>query len=70
VLTILSNYNDILTPQDLQKILKISHTGVYNLLKENRIEHFMVGKQKRIPKENLIKYIESECEIMKGAKIC
>lgn len=62
----LNDYDEILTPKDLQKILKISRTGVYNLLNTNKINYFVIGKQKRIPKDNLIKYIESECEFLKN----
>lgn len=58
---------DILSAKDVGQILHIGRVGVYKLLKNN-IDCFMVGNTYKVPKENLIKFIERNCKA-KGESI-
>lgn len=51
------DYPDVLTPGDLQKILRIGKNSTYKLLNENRIETIKIGKKYIIPKINVINYL-------------
>lgn len=51
------DYPDVLTPGDLQKILRIGRNSTYKLLSENQIETIRLGKKYIIPKVNVIKYL-------------
>ena len=54
----LESYNDVLTVQELTKILPIGRNSVYNLLKENRIKHIRVGNKIIIPKQCVIDFLQ------------
>lgn len=54
---IFKDYPDVLTPGDLQKILRIGRNSTYKLLNENRIETIKIGKKYIIPKINVINYL-------------
>lgn len=56
-LEILSNYKDILLPEDIQEILHIGRNTVYRYLAEGRIRSFMIGGKYRIPKLYLLEFI-------------
>ncbi len=51
------DYPDVLTPGDLQKILRIGRNSTYKLLNENQIETIKIGKKYIIPKVNVINYL-------------
>ncbi len=51
------DYPDVLTPGDLQEILRIGRNSTYKLLNENRIETIKIGKKYIIPKINVINYL-------------
>lgn len=51
------DYPDVLTPGDLQKILRIGRNSTYKLLNENQIETIKIGKKYIIPKINVINYL-------------
>lgn len=53
----LENYPDVLTVQDLTKILRMHETTVYTMLKENIIPHRRLGRSYRISKEALIDFL-------------
>ena len=55
----LQNKDDILLPEDLQEIFHLSRSTVYGLLRDGAIESIKIGKLYRIPKENVIKFVES-----------
>lgn len=52
--------NEMLTPSDIARILKISKSGVYNLLKRGEIPYLRVGKKIRVPAKSLNEFIESQ----------
>lgn len=51
------DYPDVLTPGDLQEILRIGRNSTYKLLSENQIETIKIGKKYIIPKINVINYL-------------
>lgn len=54
---ILSDYSDVLCTQELIKILNIGKNTVYKLLKSDAIHSVKIGKQYKIPKPFLLKYL-------------
>jgi len=55
--SILKNYPDILNIDQLCTILDISHKTAYFLLRTNTIESVKVGRAYRIPKINIMNYL-------------
>ena len=53
----LTEYNDILLPEDVQKILHIGRNTIYTYLAEGRIRSIRVGGKYRIPKLSLLEFI-------------
>ena len=59
---ILENFPDILKPEEVQKVLGISRSYIYRLLKSGELKAFKMGKMYRIPKCYLQDYILSGFE--------
>ena len=55
--TVLEGYPDVLTINDIGKILGICNKNVYGLLKNNEINHQRIGKKYIIAKIHLIDYL-------------
>lgn len=55
--TMFSEYGDILSIKDIQKILGISRTTVYDLIAQNKIKYIRPGKSYLIPRVYFINYI-------------
>lgn len=53
----LNNTKDILTLKDLQELLHIGKNTALRLVQSGEIEAFRVGKQWRVSKENVAKYV-------------
>lgn len=53
----LNNTKDILTLKELQELLHIGKNTALRLVQSGEIEAFRVGKQWRIAKDSIIKYI-------------
>ena len=53
----LNNTKDILTLKDLQVLLHIGKNTALRLVQSGEIEAFRVGKQWRVSKESVAKYI-------------
>ena len=49
--------DEILTVTEVAEVLKISTTQAYRLLRSNRINGFKEGKDWKIPRESVEKYI-------------
>ena len=45
------------TVKEISQMLGISEKSSYRLLKENRIEHFKVGRTYKIPKLHIFNYL-------------
>lgn len=53
----LNNTKDILTIKDLQKLLHIGRNTALRLVQDGEIEGFKVGRQWRVTKMSVAKYI-------------
>ena len=63
----LTEYNDILLPEDVQKILHIGRNTIYTYLAEGRIRSIRVGGKYRIPKLYLLEFIYPDMKFTKEA---
>ena len=52
----LSEYPDVISPEEIKEILRISTSGVYHLLQEETIKS-RVGKRYIIPKQSIIDFL-------------
>lgn len=55
--SVLKDYPDILTVEEMSKALGISTKTGYRLLRDNKIEHLRLGRTYRIPKAHLLIYM-------------
>ncbi len=55
----LDNIDDILTVNDICKILKMGENMVYKLLKNGDIQSIRVGRKYLIPKEYIINFVKA-----------
>jgi len=55
---VLKDYPDILDVKQVSVILGVSTKTVYRLLRENAIKSLKVGREFRIPKVNVMKYVK------------
>lgn len=53
------NYPDIVTPEDIQKMLRLGRNSVYNLLKQGKIKSLRVGKKYLIPKTSVMNFLQT-----------
>ncbi len=60
---IFPGYNDILTPEDVQKILRIGRNTVYEYLSKGIIKSLKIGGKYRIPKLYLWNYIYQDRDL-------
>jgi hypothetical protein len=58
--TMLNDYRDILTVEDVQDILGIGKNAVYQLCREHSLECFRINRKWIIPKISLCEYIEKQ----------
>ena len=56
----LNNTKDILTLKDLQELLHIGKNTALRLVQSGEIKAFRVGKQWRIARENVIRYLKRQ----------
>lgn len=63
-------YPDVLNIDEMSRALDISTKTAYKLLRERRIEFLKVGREYRIPKINIIKYLltNKSCECQTNDK--
>ena len=57
IISVTSEYGDILRPEDVQKILHVGRNTVYRYLAEGTIKSIRIGNQYRVPKLYLIDFI-------------
>lgn len=53
----LKDYPDVLTVDDLADFLKIGKNATYKLLQNNEILHHRIGRNYRIPKSSVEKFL-------------
>lgn len=56
----LKDYDEILTVDDLCKILKLSRNTMYKLIADGEIKTIKLGNKHRIPKQYLIDFLNLE----------
>ena len=61
----LPEYNDILLPEDLQKILHTGRNTIYKYLAEGKIKSLRVGGKYKIPKSDLLEFIYPDIDFTK-----
>lgn len=54
---IFREYPDVVSISQLSQMLCVCEKTAYRLLKDNKIEHFKIGRTYRIPKINVIAYM-------------
>ena len=55
--SVLKDYPDILTVEEMSQALGVSTKTGYRLLRDNKIEHLRLGRTYRIPKAHLLTYM-------------
>lgn len=55
-----TEYDDVVTPQELQQMLKLGRTKTYSLLKQGKIKSKRIDREYRIRKVDIIKYLEED----------
>jgi excisionase family DNA binding protein len=63
----LPNYEDVLLPKDVQKILHLGRNSVYRFLADGTIRSVRLGGKYLIPKENLRDFMYPDKTDVKGA---
>ena len=58
-----TSYPDVVNVEQLKEMLGIGITLAYRLLKENKIRAFKIGREYKIPKANVIRYLIEQNEI-------
>ncbi|HHY92857.1 MAG TPA: helix-turn-helix domain-containing protein [Firmicutes bacterium] len=53
---------EVYTPQEIAKMLKVSKNAVYQWLSQGRLKGFRVGDLWRIPKDALEEFIKPDSE--------
>ena len=64
--SVLKDYPDVLTVEEMSRALGISTKTGYRLIRENKIESLKVGRSYRIPKSHLLLYMRL---VMKSSPI-
>ena len=64
--SVLKDYPDVLTVEEMSRALGISTKTGYKLIRENKIESLKVGRSYRIPKAHLLSYEQTGAYILKA----
>ena len=62
----ISDYPDVLTPDEVRQILDIGKNAVYDLLKTGKLQSIKIGKLYRIPKNYLQKFLGIDVSCYNG----
>ena len=57
----LDSYQDILKPAEVCEILRIGKRSFYKLIDSGQLSAYKTGKNWKIPKTSVLKYINSNC---------
>lgn len=52
-----SNYADVLSVKDVQKILGICRISIYHLIQSNQLNAFRIGRVYMIPKQSIEQFL-------------
>ena len=59
----LDNYNEVLKPEEVRKILSIGRNSIYKLLNSGELAGYRLGEKRwRITKQSVINYIISHSD--------
>jgi len=56
---------ELITIEEVMKILKIGKNTAYRLLEDNEIEAFRIGNKWKIPRSSVYKYIQAQTHNVK-----
>ena len=56
--TMFREYPDVVSVEQMSEMLGISEKSAYKLLRENRIDHFRIGRIYKIPKLHILTYLK------------
>ncbi len=56
-LVMFKEYSDVVDVEQMSEMIGISTKTAYKLLRENKIQHFKIGRTYKIPKLNILLYI-------------
>ena len=59
-INLFSEFDDVVSIDDIMKMLHIGRSNVYKLLRNKEIKHIRVGVKYIIPKKNVIDFIMGE----------
>ena len=54
-----NDYHDVVTVDDLQKMLRLGRSATYSLLKSGKIKTLKFGKKYIIPKKSVIDFLNT-----------
>lgn len=57
--------DELITIEEVMKILKIGKNTAYRLLEDNEIEAFRIGNKWKIPRSSVYKYIHAQTHNVK-----
>lgn len=66
-ITMLEQYDDLITISDLREILNIGRNAAYDLLNQGAIPAFRIGRNWKIPKDAVIFYLSQWQRLKHGA---
>jgi len=58
-------YGDMLTVDEFAKMLSIGKNTAYKLLNSGNVKCFRINRKWKIPKENVIEYIDNQISILR-----
>ena len=53
-------FKDIVSVSEMQKMLSVGKNTAYDLLNKNKIQSIRIGRIHKIPKVNIIKYLQEK----------
>jgi len=56
--TVFKEYPDVLDVKQVSKVLGVSTKTVYRLLREGTIDSLKIGREFRVPKVNVMRYVK------------
>lgn len=65
-ITMLEQYDDLITISDLREILNIGRNAAYDLLNQGAIPAFRIGRNWKIPKDAVIFYLSQWQRMKRG----
>lgn len=60
-----NEYEDIMTVEDVMEALHVGKNRVYELLSEQKLSGFRMGRPWKIPKESVIEYVRKNAGLQK-----